>query len=484
MSDKIALPTKKADITDTTTLAEDQIEDMSVSSEPEAPQGIIEFETEIDIKEEASDIFFKWQEWLTPEFLLQMGIILIALTITYIIATALRIRFRSYVASLNLKEARKIGYTMINGVPKMIFPFISVIALFICVLITSALEFEHHLIMISVSLLLAKLIAIFATSFINSKAIARWVSMIIWGIAALHIMGWYETTVDLLSGVNFSLGQGKVSLFTIIKGSFYFMIFLWAAKILSGALEKKIKSIEELTPSLKVLFSKILKSILIFFAILFGLDSVGVDLSSFAIFGGAIGVGIGFGLQKVVSNFISGIILLLDRSIKPGDVIAVNIDGISTFGWVNTLGARYVSIIRRDGKEHLIPNELLITEKVENWSFSNNDIRLSINIGVSYNSDLRKVLNLCLEAAEEEPRVKAFPEPVVRVIGFGDSSVDIEIRGWINDPVNGIGNIRSDVLLSVWDKFQENNIEIPFPQRDLNIKSISDEVLKMINKEK
>ena len=148
-----------------------------------------------------------------------------------------------------------------------------------------------------------------------------------------------------------------------------------------------------------------------------------------------------------------------------------------------SLGARYVSIIRRDGKEHLIPNELLITEKVENWSFSNNDIRLHISVGVSYNADVRHALDLCLEAAEEESRIKKFPEPVVRITGFGDSSVDLEIRGWINDPVNGLGNIKSAVLLKVWDKFQEHGVEIPYPQRDLHLKSIPKDMLHGIKEQ-
>ncbi len=158
----------------------------------------------------------------------------------------------------------------------------------------------------------------------------------------------------------------------------------------------------------------------------------------------------------------------MDRSIKPGDVIAVD----NTYGWINHLGARYASVITRDGIEHLIPNEELITQRVENWSYSNDLVRLRIPIGISYNSDPRKAIELCVEAAQMVPRVQLQPEPRCQVMGFGDSSVDLELRVWINDPQNGRANVISEVLLEVWDRFHEHDIEIPFPQRDLHVRSL------------
>ena len=205
-------------------------------------------------------------------------------------------------------------------------------------------------------------------------------------------------------------------------------------------------------------------------AVVVSLASVGVDLTAFAVFTGALGVGIGFGLQKVVANLISGILLLVDRSIKPGDVIAVE----QTYGWVNFMGARYVSVITRDGTEHLIPNETLITNHVENWSYSDDLLRLRIPIGVSYKSDLRKAMALIIEAAASVERVLDQPAPVCLVTGFGDSSVDLEARLWIKDPRNGVSNVKSEILLQVWDRFQSEGIEIPFPQRDLHLKTAQD----------
>lgn len=158
----------------------------------------------------------------------------------------------------------------------------------------------------------------------------------------------------------------------------------------------------------------------------------------------------------------------MDRSIKPGDVIAVG----TSFGWINHPGARYTSVITRDGIEHLIPNEELITQRVENWSYSDDPVRLRIPIGIAYDSDPRTAIKLCVEAAEMVPRVQLKPEPRCQLRGFGDSSLDLELRVWINDPSNGRANVISEVLLEVWDRFHEHGIEIPFPQRDLHLRSM------------
>jgi small-conductance mechanosensitive channel len=232
-----------------------------------------------------------------------------------------------------------------------------------------------------------------------------------------------------------------------------------------------------LTPSLQLLTGKLLKFTLVAIAVVFVLTSIGIDLTALAVFTGAVGVGIGFGLQKPISNLISGIILLLDRSIKPGDVVELSDPsggGERTFGWVTALNARYASLTTRDGKEWLVPNEDLITQRVINWSFTNDRLRLLTPLGISYDSDVRKAMELAVEAARESQRVLRDPPPVCRLMGFGESSVDLELRIWIRDPANGVVNIRSEVLLAVWDKFHENDIRIPFAQRDLHIKDDSE----------
>ena len=168
----------------------------------------------------------------------------------------------------------------------------------------------------------------------------------------------------------------------------------------------------------------------------------------------------------------SGLILLLDRSIKPGD--AIEIDG--TYGWINSLRARYASVITRDGKEHLIPNEDLITNRVVNWSFSDRNVRVRVPLGISYENEPREAIKLCLEASRSVDRTLQDPEPRCLLTGFGDNSVNLELRFWIDDPSNGVGNVRSAVMLAILDKFKENGIQIPYPQRDVHIKNLPPEL--------
>ncbi len=306
------------------------------------------------------------------------------------------------------------------------------------------------------------------SGFIKSRAWLRLIAVLAFGLAALHSFGLLETTVDLLSLLAFNVGERRISVLDILNGGIILMILLWASSLLSTSGEKKIKKLPHLPPSLQVLLAKILRVILIFVSFAVALSTIGLDLSSFAILGGAIGVGIGFGLQKVVSNLVSGLILLLDRSIKPGDVIEIE----GTYGWINSLRARYASVITRDGKEHLIPNEDLITNRVINWSFSDRNVRVRVPIGISYNADPREGMKLCLDAAKSSSRVLQSPEPKCLMIGFGDNSIDLELRFWIDDPSNGVGNVRSEVLLAIWDRFKQAGIEIPYPQRDIHISNI------------
>ena len=194
------------------------------------------------------------------------------------------------------------------------------------------------------------------------------------------------------------------------------------------------------------------------------LSSLGIDLTALTVFSGAVGVGLGFGLQKVVSNFISGIIILLDRSIKPGDTISLN----ETFGWIRELRARFVSVVTRDGREYLIPNEEFITNRVVNWSFSDQLVRLDVEFGVSYDSDPHEVSKLAVEACKgAAPRVQSHPSPVCWLTGFGDSSLDFVLRFWIADPQAGLTNVRGAVMMALWDAFKENGVGIPYPHREV-----------------
>ena len=200
-------------------------------------------------------------------------------------------------------------------------------------------------------------------------------------------------------------------------------------------------------------------------AVLVAMSGLGIDLTALTVLSGAVGVGIGFGLQKVVSNFISGIIILMDQSIKPGDTITLG----ETFGWISSLGARYVSVVTRDGREYLIPNEDLITGQVVNWSHSSDLVRLDIHFGVSYDSDPHQIRKIAVEAARTVGRVADLPAPVCHLTGFGDSSIDFILRFWIRDPTGGLTNVRGAVFLALWDTLKAHEIEIPFPKRDVTI---------------
>jgi small-conductance mechanosensitive channel len=238
---------------------------------------------------------------------------------------------------------------------------------------------------------------------------------------------------------------------------------LWLAVLIGRVLSNWINRSQDLSPLFKVLVGKLIKIALIILAGAFALSATGIDLTALTIFSGAVGVGIGFGLQKVVSNFISGIIILLDKSIKPGDTISLG----NTFGSIRELRARFVSVITRDGREYLIPNEDLITEQVVNWSFSDDYVRIDVEFGTAYDSDPHEVSRIAIETAKTIKRVSTHIAPVCWLTAFGASSLDFKLRFWIADPSNGLTNVRGQVLLALWDAFKAANIAIPFPHREI-----------------
>jgi small-conductance mechanosensitive channel len=328
-------------------------------------------------------------------------------------------------------------------------------------------NWPNHLIVVVVSLLSAWVVIRFTSILVRDPTWSKPIAIVAWSIAALNIVGLLNPLIEILDSLAVTLGDVRISALTVLKGVLALAILLWIAGVLSQFLERRIRSVPNLTPSIQELFAKLFKVVFITIAFIVALDIVGIDLTAFALFGGAVGVGIGFGLQKIVANLISGIILLLDKSVKPGDVIEIG----GEIGWINSLGARYVSVVTHDGVEHLIPNEILISERVSNWSYSNQKMRLKLPVGISYSCDPRQARDLCIEAAAECERVLESPPPNCLLKGFGDNSVDLDVSFWINDPKKGVANVKSDVLFRIWDKFKAADIEIPFPQRDLHIKS-------------
>jgi small-conductance mechanosensitive channel len=346
-------------------------------------------------------------------------------------------------------------------------PLIWLLILWLCIVTASTMQWPHHLLRIVTSLLTAWVVIRLVSQLVRNPILARGIAWTAWTIAALSILNLLEPTIEILDAAAISFGDIRISLYMVITSTLALVVLLSLSLYVAGMLESRIHHSRALSPSLQVLFAKALKTVLITLAVLIAIRSVGIDLTALAVFGGAIALGVGFGLQKVVSNLVSGLILLVDNSIKPGDVIAVS----GTYGWVTALGGRYVSIVTRDGVEHLIPNETLIAERVENWTHSDNLTRLKQDVGIHYHSDVHKALELCVEAATEVERVLKDPEPKCLIIGFGDSSVDLQLRFWIRDAHEGVQNVKSAILLRIWEKFHEHGIEIPYPQRDLHLRS-------------
>jgi len=324
---------------------------------------------------------------------------------------------------------------------------------------------RSQIVLSAASLATAWLVISTVSRLIRNRSFARFVAITAWIAAALNILDLLPQTLKVLNDVAINFGDFHLSVLTVVKGVVVVGMLLWLASTLSHLAENQVRKADDLTPSLKVLIAKFVRAALYVIAILGGLSFIGVDLTAFAVFSGAIGLGLGFGLQKVVSNLVSGIILLLDKSIKPGDVISVE----DTYGRINNLAARYVSVIARDGKEYLIPNEDLITNRVINWSFTSDLVRLDLNFGVSYKANPHKVREVAITAAKGVDRVMEQPLPVCHITEFGDSSINYVLRFWINDPDQGTINIRGNVFLALWDALHEAGIEIPYPHRQVLI---------------
>jgi small-conductance mechanosensitive channel len=303
---------------------------------------------------------------------------------------------------------------------------------------------------------------------IRRRIIGRAFAIATWIYVAMVILGITDDAAAILDRAAFDIGTFRISILGVIEATVFLGVLLLISLNVGNFLDRRIQRIDELTPSLRVLIGKILRIVIILLAFLVAMSGLGIDLTALTVLSGAVGVGIGFGLQKVVSNFISGIIILMDESIKPGDTISLG----DTFGWIRELRARFVSVVTRDGREFLIPNEDFITREVINWSFSDSYVRLDVPFGVSYDSDPHEVSRLAIEAAASVGRVDSTrTQPVCWLTAFGDSSLDFLLRFWIRDPQQGLTNIRGKVLLALWDTFKEHGITIPYPHREVIFKT-------------
>jgi small-conductance mechanosensitive channel len=294
----------------------------------------------------------------------------------------------------------------------------------------------------------------------------------IWLAFAADYLGWLDPIIAGLDSIGIASGKTRVTVWSVMKLLFTLTLFVLVAAWISRWLDRRLKKLSSLAPSTRIGLAKSANAFLIGLSILVGLNTAGVDLTALTVLTGAIGLGLGFGLQSIASNFVSGFALLMDRSIKPGDVISLSgQSGTSTenFGWVQELRGRYVVVRDRDGIEMLVPNQQLISSAVINWSYTDPRIRLKLPIRISYNDDPELALQVLLMACEGQRRVLRDPAPVSRLMQFGDHGIELELRFWISDPQEGVNNVRSEVNRTIWALFKENKITIPVAQREIRI---------------
>jgi small-conductance mechanosensitive channel len=417
------------------------------------------------------DLVSRLAAYATLETGLQLGVIAIALVVATTVHGMADRRLSARLERGGLSMPREYLLRMAR---RLVFPLSALLVVMAASPLFPLFDYPNALLGIAARLLAALavirlLVYVLRVGFAQGPALQAWekvISTTLWGIVALQLVGWLQPLIDSMAKLGLQVGDSYVSLLMVVKLVLLSALYLLLAFWISGLVEKRMQASRHINASLRVGVAKIIKVALITLAIIMALNEVGLNLASLAVFGGALGVGIGFGLQKIVSNFISGFILLGDRSIRPGDVITVG----DNFGWVKELRARYIVVRNRDGVETLIPNENLVTTDVINWSYSDRQVRVRIPVQISYGDDPEAAMAIMLEAGKAHPRALNDPAPVVRLMEFADSGIALELRVWMVDPQEGVGNIKSDINLAIWHGFKEAGITIPFPQRDVHLR--------------
>lgn len=323
-----------------------------------------------------------------------------------------------------------------------------------------------------IGFVLAAAVARLVIQTLRGLGVARWlaraVALALFAMMVARALGGADSLTGTLGAVGVDLGSRRISLLSVASALVTLVVLYAAVRLVNRMVGATLQRSSSFDPTQRVLAEKLAGIAVLIIAFFLAIDLIGIDLTAFAIFSGAFGLAIGFGFQKTFGNLISGIILLMDRSIKPGDVIVVG----ESVGWVNKIGARAVSVITRDGKEHLIPNEILMTTPVENWSFSDRNVRVHVEVRIAYDCDVALAQRLLMQAATDSPRVLKDPNPNVWMTELGDNGIGFDVLCWINDPESGVGNVKSDVLNRIWALFQEHGIRIPYPQHDLHVRSL------------
>jgi small-conductance mechanosensitive channel len=403
-------------------------------------------------------------EVTSPWFYLQLGLILAAAGIGFGVGAAVRSRIDMSALAMGWPAPLRLFLRVLVGsASTAAFAILMIVAR--GVMLASTWPSRSYLLEVSAKLAVAWLIIRLVTSVIRNEFVVRVVSLAAWLVAALSIIGQLDPTLDALDSVAIVLGGLRLTPLLLIKLGVLLAVALWLANIASKFLEVRITQSRDLTPSIQVLLVKMLRLALMVLAIAIVMSAVGINLSALAIFSGAVGVGIGFGLQKIVANFISGVILLADKSVKPGDLVTIG----DSSGRISAMNTRYISVAAGDGREFLIPNEDLITQKVVNWTYTDKNTLVKVNFSTNYDADPRLVCKLAIEAAEASPRATKGKQPNCIITEFAEAGMKFTLTFWISDP-DGMDKVKSDVMLSLWDAFKHDDIRVPYPVREIRIR--------------
>ena len=399
----------------------------------------------------------------------QVGVLAVSLAVAWWVARLVHVRLMS-IPSAEPSATLKIG---VGGLNRVIFPFSALVCVILGRFVLHRFQHEINVLNLAVPLLFSLMLVrvavyVLRRAFRADGPLRYWERAIAWTIwvgVALHITGLLPDVVEVLDNFGFHIGKQRISVLTILQGmlsvAITVVIALWAGR----TIEARLLDARGMDLNFRIVLSKLVKTLLVIIAVLIALPAVGIDVTVLSVFGGAVGVGLGLGLQKIAANYVSGFVILLDRSISPGAL--VTIDG--RYGEVTKLTARYVVVKGGDGTEAIIPNETVITSVVVNHSYSDRSVRVDVPIQVSYTSDVDRALEVMLEAARGHARVLRNPAPAALLKGFSDSGIDLELYVWVADPEAGTGNLRSDVYRTIWKGFNANDIAIPFPQREVRI---------------
>jgi small-conductance mechanosensitive channel len=298
------------------------------------------------------------------------------------------------------------------------------------------------------------------------------ITFLIWAVIGFQILGWFSGVERTLDSIDLLPGKATFSLWALLKSVVVIAGFLIVTSLIARTIERRVMKLEGIAISTRIGISKFTTFSLVTVGVLVGVNASGVDLTALTVLTGAVGIGLGFGLQAIASNFVSGFVLLLDKSIKPGDVISfTGTTGTSTenFGWVQELRGRFIVVRDRDGVDTLVPNQNLITNSVINWSYSDQRVRLRLPVMISFKDDPEIALQVLVDAAANHPRILKEPGPVSRLMSFENYGMRVEVRFWIRDPMNGVNNVRSDVNREIWRLFKKHGITIPVQQHEVRM---------------